>query len=290
MTSLQSIRSRIRSIRSTEKITKAMKLVAAAKFRQNQSSIKVSEDFYVELKRCIASSLNCLKDTGDLVSIPFFKDESRNAVSEFFVVTSDKGLCGSFNSNLIKEFLNQKKSFKNSCKINSIGIKGLEILNKSKIPIEDSYSFNNLLSKKTFDFLNSSISNYLSGEVSEVFIMYTHFRSAFKQEICLKKILPLDLNNFTDNIEDSYIQDTLLESNLQFLLTQYVFSQFYLAFLHSITSENCARMNAMENANKNAKGLIGKLTLIYNQARQANITKEILEIISGAESIKVDCQ
>ncbi|QQG34849.1 MAG: ATP synthase F1 subunit gamma [Deltaproteobacteria bacterium] len=291
MVSLQFIRNRIKSINNTEKITKAMKVIAASKFRQSQLHIQAANSYHQSLKDCMASSLSFIQNVKQTNLPIFFADSPEsseyNSVVEIFIFTSDRGLCGSFNSSIIKEYLKNNISNHNP-KIKIIGLKGAESLNRLQISNYKYSNFANTLNEKSFSNFRESIYNFLNFKTKELYFFYTHFVTAFKQEIVLKKILPLNLNDFNNPKNKVEIQDSSIHENLNFLLSQYLLNEFYLAMSNSLTSESCARMNAMDNANRNAKELIKKLTLHYNQARQSSITKEILEIISGAESINVD--
>jgi F-type H+-transporting ATPase subunit gamma len=286
MANLKAIKKRIVSVKNTSKITKAMKMVSAAKLRRAQENVVAARPYAKKL----GEVLGRLTAISDADSSPLQqKREVKNAL--LLVVTSDRGLCGGFNTNLCKaaeRFVREHKDEYPSLSVMTIGRKGYEYLkNRQKIYKNQPGVFAKL-SYQTAAFLASEvIDGFLAEEYDEVFLIYNAFRSVMAQDITLERLLPVapPAAEPTEELPPVYIYEPDKEALLKELLPKNVEVQIFRALLESNASEHGARMTAMDSATKNANEMIGKLTLQYNRARQAAITTELIEIISGAESL-----
>ena len=286
MANLKAIKKRIVSVKNTSKITKAMKMVSAAKLRRAQENVVAARPYAKKLGEVLGRLTAIL----DADSSPLQqKREVKNAL--LVVVTSDRGLCGGFNTNLCKaaeRFVREHKDEYPSLSVMTIGRKGYEYLkNRQKIYKNQPGVFAKL-SYQTAAFLAGEvIDGFLAEEYDEVFLIYNAFRSVMAQDITLERLLPVapPAAEPTEELPPVYIYEPDKETLLKELLPKNVEVQIFRALLESNASEHGARMTAMDSATKNANEMIGKLTLQYNRARQAAITTELIEIISGAESL-----
>jgi F-type H+-transporting ATPase subunit gamma len=303
-TSLRDIRKRIASVRSTQQITKAMKMVATAKLRRAQENILATRPYAAKMHEVL---FNLAPRTSE-ESHPLLARREPKKI-EIVVFTSDRGLCGALNMNIIaraERFLAEEKGKKEELALSFIGRKARDHFRKRKFDIRREYV--NFFGKVDFPFASrigqELVQAYSEKRSDEIYLLYSEFRSAIQQRVVFKKILPVTAqvqgeekksppNGTSDKILKSgainkgeYLYEPSEGELLNKLLPMYVEVQIYQALLESVASEFGARMTAMENATKNAEEMIDKLTLIYNKARQAAITKELIEIVSGAEAIK----
>lgn len=290
MPTLRDIKTRIKGVQSTQQITKAMKLVAAAKLRRAQENIINARPY----ARKISSMLSHLITDDDRASNPFIipRDVKKVAV---VVVTADRGLCGAFNTNLIKEtvrYINEDLTPAGiEPVIYCVGKKGYEFFAKrdynvvgSKIGIFGKLKYD--LSLEISEFI---ISGYLNEDFDKVVIIYNEFKSVIQQKIVKEEFLPIppaEAEKESAKASMSYIYEPGHNGIISFLLPKHLKAQIWRILLESYASENGAKMTAMDNATANASDLIKTLTITYNKARQAAITKEILEIVSGANALK----
>ena len=273
MANLKAIKKRIVSVKNTSKITKAMKMVSAAKLRRAQENVVAARPYAKKL----GEVLGRLTAISDADSSPLQqKREVKNAL--LLVVTSDRGLCGGFNTNLCKaaeRFVREHKDEYPSLSVMTIGRKGYEYLkNRQKIYKNQPGVFAKL-SYQTAAFLAGEvIDGFLAEEYDEVFLIYNAFRSVMAQDITLERLLPVapPAAEPTEELPPVYIYEPDKEALLKELLPKNVEVQIFRALLESNASEHGARMTAMDSATKNANEMIGKLTLQYNRARQAAIT------------------
>jgi len=292
--SLRDIRKRIASVRSTQQITKAMKMVAAAKLRRAQESILATRPYAKKMLEVLTS----LAARTSAEAHPLLARREPRRV-EVVVFTSDRGLCGAFNMNLIQraeKFMEEEKARTEELALSFIGRKGRDYFRRRKVTIRREYV--NFLGK--VDYLMASrigqelVQAYTEKRVDRIYLLYSEFRSAIQQRVVLEKILPVTPEagpqapapTMGAQTAVEYIYEPSEGEILDKLLPMYVEVQIYRALLESLASEYGARMTAMENATKNAAEMIDKLTLVYNKARQASITKELIEIVSGAEALK----
>ncbi len=286
MANLKDIRSRIQSVKNTQQITKAMKMVSAAKLRRAQDNIINCRPYAFKI-------LDLIKDisaTGQ-ASHPLLQKHEKAEKILFVILTSDRGLCGGFNNNL------SRWAYKKSVEIQKkysqvdfyfIGKKASDFFKtKGLAPIK---VMENLSKDISYDLARDVsedlLKQFTEGKYDEIHLVYNEFKSAIAQEIVAEMLLPLEVN-----IEDSNdVTDLKFEPSAQQmldpLLKKHFAVQIYRAMSESIAAEHAARMTAMENATKNAGEMIYKLTLTYNKVRQANITTELIEITSGAEALQ----
>ncbi len=287
MATLKVIRKRITSVKNTQKITKAMKMVAAAKLRRAQGALVQARPYGVHLKN-ILNRVSAYVDPEKNLSL----NPSPAGKAALVVFTSDRGLCGGFNSNLLRKvntFIFHEGKSHQSLEIQTVGKKARDFFKARKVDIEKEWQGISLgfSFESALEISHQILEAFKNGDFSNYYIAYNSFKSAISQEIKIQKILPLD---FGSTEENAGIFPIIFEPSAQELfeelLPRYIASEIYLAHLESTASELGARMSAMENATSNAKDMIGKLTLIYNRARQATITKELMDIVNGAESLK----
>ncbi len=284
MATLRAIRKRIKSAKNIQQITKAMKMVAAAKLRKAQEKIFASRPYAIKIQEVISELISGT----EIASYPLLNENKDVTKEALVIITSDKGLCGSFNTNLIKEGLQLLKEKKETSLI-LIGKKGLDFFKRFNTELE-LFKYND---KKIswFDIEeigNLLISNYLKKKYRRVTLINSEFQSSLLQKITKKVVLPVSFEFSSEKpvrkMDFLYEPDerTILSS----LIEKYVKSVIYRAVLESQASEHGVRMVAMEMATNNAGEMIRTLTLVANKVRQASITKEILEIVGGAEAIK----
>jgi F-type H+-transporting ATPase subunit gamma len=286
MANLKAIKKRIVSVKNTRQITKAMKMVSAAKLRRAQENVVAARPYAKKLGEVLAR----LTAISDADSSPLQeKREAKNAL--LLVVTSDRGLCGGFNTNLCKaadRFVNENKAKYASLSVMTIGRKGFEYLkNRQKVYKNQVGVLNKFTYQTAVTLAQEVIDGFLAEEYDEVFLIYNAFRSVMAQDITLEPLLPVapPAAAASEEFPPVYIYEPDKETLLNELLPKNVEVQIYRSMLESTAAEHGARMTAMDSASKNADEMIGKLTLQYNRARQAAITTELIEIISGAESI-----
>jgi F-type H+-transporting ATPase subunit gamma len=302
MASIKDLKKRISTVKSTQQTTRAMKMVSAAKLRRAQEAIQNHRPY----AKKVGGLLQTLAPlAGESVKSPLLKrDDLESSETKkkvlFVLVTSDRGLCAGFNGNIIKtaqRWLRNHASSYESVKMGYLGKRGYDFFKTRKVG-QGPY-FQDLGGKVSFakakKFADSLIEIYLSGEVDEVKIVYNEFKNAVTQQVIVEDFLPLAAPEQPAQGEGA--QGTALAPNYLFrpdaatllhrLLEKHFAIQTFRIMLESQAGEHGARMSAMENATKNAGEMIRGLTLEYNKQRQAGITKELLEIISGSESQKV---
>ncbi len=289
MATLRDIRSRITGVQSTQKITKAMKMVAAAKLRRAQEAIITARPYAAK----ISMFLNHLITNEQKAVNPFLvhREEANVLV---VIITADRGLCGTFNSNLIKEAVQlidgELKPKGKNVSLYCIGKKGYEYFNKRKYQIVGHRVglFNKLRFDSAKSISNEMIQSFLSRQFDSVHIVYNEFKNVASQKVNRVQYLPIPSvdDKQSQSHETDYIFEKDQSSIFESILPQYLNSQLWRFFLESQASEFGAQMTAMENATTNAGELIKTLQIKYNKERQAAITTEILEIVSGANALK----
>lgn len=282
MPALIDIRRRIRSVKNTQQITKAMKMVSAAKLRRAQEAMFAARPY-------ARTMMQVLKDIASRVegeeNHPLFREAPENGRLLMIVVTSDKGLCGGFNSALLRSALRYIAERKGrEIQVDAIGRKGRDILKRrTKIRKEYIGVFQPLTYAKAQDIAQSAVAAFLAGEVDEVVLHYNEFKSVIQQRIVTERILPLSRVE-----EEGTAQEYLFEPNpraiFDQLLPKVIETTVWQALLESQAAEHGARMSAMDSATRNASQMIDGLTLYMNKVRQAAITKEIIEVVSGSLS------
>ncbi len=287
MASLKSIKKRIVSVKNTRQITKAMKMVSAAKLRRAQENVVAARPYAQKMGEVLQSLAGNLQ--GELHPL-LEKREAKKLL--LLIVTSDRGLCGGFNSNLCKageRYIKEKTAEFDHISLMTIGRKGYEFL-KNRHTIHKNLS--NIISKPNYQaaamVAQDIIEGYMAEEFDQVVMLYNSFRTVMTQDITFQQLLPIqpEANTAVDEVGVEYIYEPSVDDLLTQILPKNIEVQIFKAMLESVAGEHGARMTAMDSASKNASEMIGKLTLQYNRARQAAITTELMEIISGAESIK----
>jgi F-type H+-transporting ATPase subunit gamma len=291
MASLRDIRKRIRSVKNTQQITKAMKMVAAAKLRKAQDAIIAARPYAKGLDQMISS----LAERSEGLAHPLLAARPVKSV-DLIVLTSDRGLAGGFNANIIRRvlrFLNENASTYESIRLITIGRKGNEAFRRRGAEILKDYPglYTRVSFRTASDVANEVTARFLNGETDAVFIAYNEFISAISQKVVLTQLVPLQAATSEGaaattgtSVDFKYEPDR--QAVLDRLVPQALAIKVYRALLESVASEHGSRMSAMDNATSNASDMIGKLTLFYNRTRQAAITKELMEIVSGAEALK----
>ncbi len=288
MPSLKDIKKRIGTVKNTRQITKAMKMVSAAKLRRAQEAVVAARP-YADKMLDVLSSLAARESTD---GHPLLQEKGKGKAL-VVLVTADRGLCGGFNANVSKaaeRFIRNATDGFEAYDLMIIGRKGKEFL-KSRAGLNVFKVYENItasISYSTAALLGQEVVDLYTGDSYDaVYLVYNAFRSAISQEVTVDKLLPIVPMEVD---EGKHTPDYIYEPNrsdvLGQLLPKHIEVQIFRALLESVASEHGARMSAMDSASKNATEMIGKLTLQYNRARQAAITKELMEIISGAEAIK----
>lgn len=287
MASLRDIRKRIRSVKSTQKITRAMKLVSAAKLRRAQMAIVAARPYANGLHTMIS---RIAKKTSHDVHPLLAQPEQIKRVM-VIVVSSDRGMCGAFNGNIMKRslaFMSEGKTKYDVIEVGTIGRRGRDFMRKRPgVTIRREYPgvFENLKFVTAKRIADELAEEFVKRDLDAIYLVYNEFKSAMTQIVQVEQLLPIaPAENVQDDLD--YIYEPKREDLLEKLLPRYLATQVWRALLESQASEHGARMSAMESATKNAGEMIGSLTLVYNRARQAAITKELMEIISGSEAQK----
>ena len=286
MANLKSIKKRIVSVKNTRQITAAMKMVSAAKLRRAQENVVAARPYAGKL----AEVLERLAQSQESDPSPLMvQRDTRRAL--LLVVTSDRGLCGGFNANLSKaaeRFIKERSGEFKELSLMTIGRKGYEFLrNRHTVRKHHGNIFSTLSYQTAALIAGELIEGYLAEEYDEVYVIYNAFKSVMTQDITLEQLLPVTPKaGASEEQATEYIYEPSKGALLDELLPKHIEVQIFKSLLESLASEHGARMTAMDSASKNATEMIGKLTLIYNRARQAAITTELMEIISGSESIK----
>lgn len=289
MATLRDIKSRIKGVKSTQQITKAMKMVAAAKLRRAQENVVNARPY----ARKIWQALSNLATENDLITNPFFVQRPIKNIA-VVIVTADRGLCGAFNSNIIKEAVrsihDELNNNSNKVHVYCVGKKGYDFFSKRNYNLFDKNLglFSSLKYSEALGISQKIISSYMDGTFDKVIIIYNEFKSIIQQKIVVEQFLPITLvTESTDKKnQPDYIYEMDQKSIFEYLLPKHLRAQIWRILLESNASELGARMTAMDNASTNAKELIRTLQLKYNKERQAAITKELLEIVAGANALK----
>jgi F-type H+-transporting ATPase subunit gamma len=291
MAGTKEIRTKIKSVQNTRKITKAMEMVAASKMRRAQERMRNARP-YSEKVRNIAANLG--KANPEYRPAYLVEREVKNA--GVIVVTTDKGLCGGMNTNVLRALTNTMKDLDSkgvSLSCTPIGMKGFQFLNriKAKIVSHVTQMGDTPHLEKLIGAIKVQLDAYEKGEVDAVYLAYTKFINTMKQEPVVEKLLPLSGEKLTQTTEEAreygwdYLYEPDPQSVVDELLKRYVEALIYQAVAENMASEQSARMVAMKAASDNAKNVIGELQLVYNKTRQAAITKELSEIVGGAAAV-----
>lgn len=286
MPSLRDLRRRIKSIKSTQQITKAMKAVSAAKMRKAQDAVLAARPY----SRRIKDVLGRVAVASSGVKHPLLAVRESKKVA-YVVITADRGLCGGFNSNVIRRATQELKGATAEISLLTIGRKSRDFFRRRGFKIARQYVGlgENVNYGTARDIASYVIDKYSSEEYDEVYLLYSQYFNVLVQKPVLVKLLPAEPpaeEEGADTKKVDYIFEPSPEAVLTELLPKYIENAIYQGLLESKAGEHSARMTAMDNATKNAKDMIAKLTLSMNRARQAQITKEISEIVGGAAALE----
>jgi F-type H+-transporting ATPase subunit gamma len=286
MATLRDIRRRIRSVQSTQKITRAMKLVAAAKLRRAQERIVAARPYADKMSALLGSLVTRVGSE----SHPLLARRPGGR-RRLVVITADKGLCGAFNSNILRASLaGLRESEGADVSLVVVGKKARDFYRRRQWTVKSEMMgfFDRLAYSHAQELAGDLMRSYLDEEVDEVRLIYNEFRSVAVQRVKHEQLLPLEADAVTraEAAGTDYIYEPSPEAILASLLPRHVTTQVYRALMESVAGEYGARMTAMEAATKNAKEMIDVLTIQYNKARQERITKELLDIVGGAEALR----
>ena len=293
MATLREIKRRVQSVKNIEKITKAMKMVAAVKFRKAQENVLASRPYCRQISQIIKSLIPTVENLDNELL-----EEREIKKLCVVVVTSDRGMAGSFNTNLIKEaqavikekygdFYSNGNLF-----VNTVGKKAFDFFSKRNYELFAKYNgiFDRLEFMSARNMVNDIIAGYKEKKYDKVILIYNEFKSVVQSKIIEEQFLPIidfkELRKEENKANVNFIYEPSSKALIDYLLPRHLNSQVWRVMLESYASEQAARMTAMESATSNANELIESLQLTYNKARQASITKELLEVVSGAEALK----
>ncbi len=293
MANLKEIQRKIRSVKNTQKTTNAMKLVSSAKLKRTEELAKQSKVYAAKITEMIDEIAANIAKQGEVDNI-FFKHVANPKVVDLVFVTADKGLCGGFNSQTIKHvnaLLQEFKGTDTKVRLRAIGKKGISYYRFNDIDMVQEIS--DLSAAPTYaraaEFINEVIEDYLRGDTDKIIVVHNGYVNMITQEIRQDQLVPVDPTELVQGgVATSELEvepdddDTLLEA----LVRRYLEYSMYYALVDSLAAEHSARMQAMDSATTNAKEMADKLTIQYNKARQEAITTELIEIISGMESMK----
>lgn len=300
MPSLQSVRRKIDSVKKTQKITKAMKMVAAAKLKRMQNRILAARPYALKMRETIRNlSRRVNRDSHPLLR----KRESDSPHVVLTVVTSDRGLCGAFNTNILRTAITALKEFESrgaQVEVLVIGRKGRDYFRRRAWTVRREVV--DIFDKLTFEHGMVmgeellAIDDYMAGRIDAVYVIYNEFKNVMQQRVVVERLLPIDwiveissvkdLDQPTETAPGAYLYEPSEDELLKHLLHRNFHVQAYRMLLESSAAEQAARMAAMDGATRNAGELIKKLTTYFNKTRQAAITKELMDIVGGAEALK----
>ncbi|MDR5777975.1 F0F1 ATP synthase subunit gamma [Caballeronia sp. LZ065] len=294
MAGMKEIRGKIKSVQNTRKITKAMEMVAASKMRRAQERMRSARP-YADKVRAIASHMS---KANPEYRHPFMVENKGAKTAGLILVTTDKGLCGGMNTNVLRMSLSKIKELDQSgvkIEASAIGGKGLGFLNRLKAQVVSQVTQlgDTPHLEKLIGAIKVQLDLYSEGKINAVYLAYTRFVNTMKQEAVIEQLLPLSVDDLHAKDEDGdtpktswdYIYEPDAQTVVDELLVRYVEALVYQAVAENMASEQSARMVAMKAASDNAKTVINELQLVYNKSRQAAITKELSEIVGGAAAV-----
>ena len=293
MPNLKELKNRIASVKSTKKITSAMKMVAASKLRRAQELAESSRVYADSLAFILSSLAGKTSNSSDLPEILTGRENPKTIL--LVINSSDRGLCGGFNSNLFrnaKNWIAQQQAQGKTVKIMTVGKKAASFYRRSELDVIagfDDLTSNDRQLQVSEEVKNKIVELFESKEIDEVSILFNKFISAISQEPTYQSIIPMAAEEASE--EEAATSNAVFEFEpdknelLEYLVPRNFLTQIYRSILESSASEHAARMTSMDNATRNAGDMIDRLTLTYNRTRQAFITKELIEIISGAEAV-----
>ena len=287
MPSSKEIRTKIKSVENTRKITKAMEMVAASKMRKAQERMRAARPYGEKIRRVAANMSNAFTEYRH----PYLVERETVKTVGLIIVTSDKGLCGALNSNVLRLGINKLREWDQAgvkVKLTAIGNKGFGLLQRAKGDIVSHVTGlgDTPVMDKLIGPVKVMLDAYTNGEIDRLYIVYTRFINTMKQEAQFEQLLPLSGEmSEARQVSWDYVYEPEPKAVIEALLTRYIEALIYGAVAENMASEQSARMVAMKAASDNAKNVIGELKLVYNKTRQAAITKELAEIVGGAAAV-----
>ena len=294
MSNLKDIKRKIKSVQNTQKTTRAMKLVSTAKLRKAEEAAKNSRVYALKINEVLSEIAYKINQYGSVSSQSKFFDVKDNIDKvDIIFVTADKGLCGGFNVQTIKtvrNLINEFKAKKVKIRLRAVGKKGIEFFNFQGISLLETYI--GISSAPTYEkaqkVISDAVKDFISGVTDKVILVHNGYNNMISQQIRINDIVPVEPAKIA-GVETNSLMEFEPNDNgkiLDELLKKYFEYSMYFALVDSLAAEHSARMQAMDNATNNAKERVGELKLAYNKARQESITTELIEIISGVESMK----
>jgi F-type H+-transporting ATPase subunit gamma len=294
MANLKEIKRKISSVKGTQKTTRAMKLVSSAKLKRAEEVAKRSKIYATKLTELLGEIAQKMNQSGGEIDNVFFKENKSPSKVDIVFVSADKGLCGGFNYQTIKRTNKLLKEFKEAgaeIRLSGIGKKGIAFYKYNKVDMIN--EIEGLSASPNYEdaskFISELVEDYIAGKTDKIVLVYNGYVNMITQEIVEQQLLPVDVSAITpDAVPMSELEvepdddDTLMNA----LVKKYIEYSMYYSLLTSLAGEHSARMQAMDAATKNAGEMVQKLTVKYNKARQEAITTELIEIISGMESLK----
>jgi len=285
--SMNDIKNKISSTQNMSKITKAMQMVSASKLTKSEIKLKSHQNYLETLENILNNIIGNISAEEHIL----FQSKREQKRPAYLIVTSDRGLVGGYNNNVLKEFQQElDEAGVSDYKLYLIGNKAFDYARRGNLKAENKYTFipDDMVYMDVVEIINGLIKDYLNGDISEVIVVYSHFISKLIQMPKVQRVLPLEKKDRKDSSKKDYLfkpdQDKIIER----ILLDYLSGMIYGLILNGKLSEHVSRMNAMQNATDNALEIITETQLIYNRARQAAITQEITEIVAGARFEKGD--
>ena len=288
MPSLIDLRRRRRSVQNTQQITKAMKMVSAAKLRRAQENALAARPYATLLREMMASILANEPEDSAALDHPLLKRREEKRVL-LLLLSGDKGLCGAFNGNVLRAsagFLAEREG--KQIELELIGKRGLDHYRRRQVPISGEWPnvFQRVELETVREISGKVMERFINEEVDSVYLLNNEFKSVLTQRVVLRRFLPAEVPDAGKSAVTDYIYEQPAVDIFRNLLPKYVETNIYQAMLESAAAEHAARMTAMDSATRNAEEMIEKLTLHLNRVRQASITKELIEIVSGAAALE----
>ena len=302
MANLKDIKLQIKSVRNTEKTTKAMKLVSNVKLKNTKEAAMRSRAYAVKINEVLGEISARVKNyvgnnSGNDEKLRIFDTTREVKVVDLLFITADKGLCGGFNINTIKKIkalIEELKAKKIKVRLRAVGKKGIEYFDFQGVELLERYVgvSSSPSSEKANEIVQAAVKDFNEGKTDEVILIHNGYLNMISQEMRVNTLVPIGEPAINEDALKTYTLEVEVESPedeeilMLNLIQSYLSYSMYYALIDSLAAEHCSRMNAMENATNNAKERVSQLNLAYNKARQGSITTELIEIISGVESMK----
>ena len=293
MANLKEIKRKIKSVQNTQKTTRAMKLVSTAKLKRAETAAKQSRVYAVKINEVLCEIAYKINQYKKSIECRFFDKNDAPKTVDIIFVTADKGLCGGFNIQTIKAVrkLLAEYSAKNvKVRLRAVGRKGIAFFNFQGVELLASYAgvSSSPSYEKAQEIINSAIEDFSNGQTDKIILVHNGYKNMISQELKILDVVPVNAPEScaTNSLIELEPEDGGEEEILHSLIQKYFEYNMYYALIDSLAAEHSSRMQAMDNATNNAKERVGELTLAYNKARQESITTELIEIISGVESMK----